>query len=73
LLVFVEDADDWGFLGGLLRRRVFVVAMGQRDDDGVGGVEDGLDAAVVLFELEDLCAGKTLGSRGCCGRGGAEE
>jgi hypothetical protein len=58
-LIFVEEGDESRFLRARLSaEEIFVVAIFAEGDDGVGGFEDGLDAAVVLLEFEDLCLGE---------------
>ena len=54
LLVFIDERHQSRLLlAGAGGKEILVVSLGGEGDHRVGGVEDGLDAAVVLFQFQD--------------------
>ena len=57
LLIFIDERDQSRFLPArALREQVLVVAPGTLRNDGVGCVEDGLHAAIILLECQNARA-----------------
>src|SRR5437868_9566458 len=54
LLIFVGERGENGLLiSAAMGEEIFVVAIGAQRNDGIGGVKNGLDRAVILLELEN--------------------